>query len=302
MTSVRGYRSGQKTRPPVARHRRAVTIQRRPPARSRPASRRRIPLPVALLPVLALPALAWPMPLTVLPIPAAVASPAAQPATPATSAPTTAGDSAAAAPPVALQVPPGAAPAWQTFLPRTGTPAVSTPGAVTPAAPAGAAPLSPKANTRREALASESGWRLPLPGQPDVVRGFDPPDVPWASGHRGVDLAALPGTPVLAAGPGVVSYAAVLAGRGVVAIRHGGGLRTTYEPLVVTTAVGRRVAAGEVVGTLLAGHPGCPLMACLHWGLLRGDHYLDPLALVRSTPVRLLPLASGARDPRFRPP
>ncbi len=133
------------------------------------------------------------------------------------------------------------------------------------------------------------------------MRAFDPPGAPWASGHRGVDLSALPGTPVVAAGPGVVSYAAVLAGRGVVAIRHDGGLRTTYEPLVVTIAAGHRVAAGEVIGTLLAGHPGCPRIACLHWGLLRGDHYLDPLALIRRSPIRLLPLADNAPDHRLRP-
>jgi murein DD-endopeptidase MepM/ murein hydrolase activator NlpD len=168
---------------------------------------------------------------------------------------------------------------------------------VSPTAPA-AAPWSLAADGQREALAAGSGWRLPLPGQPDVVRGFDPPDAPWASGHRGVDLAAPPGTPVLAAGPGVVSYAAVLAGRGVVAIQHAGGLRTTYEPLVVTTAVGHRVAAGEIIGTLLAGHPGCPRIACLHWGLLRADHYLDPLALIRSAPIRLLPLTDA---PDHRP-
>jgi murein DD-endopeptidase MepM/ murein hydrolase activator NlpD len=157
------------------------------------------------------------------------------------------------------------------------------------------------AGGQREALAAGSDWRLPLPGRPDVVRGFDPPDTPWASGHRGVDLAAPPGTPVLAAGPGVVSYAAVLAGRGVVAIRHAGGLRTTYEPLLVTTAVGHRVAAGEAIGTLLAGHPGCPRIACLHWGLLRADHYLDPLALIRSEPVRLLPLTGNAPDHHLPP-
>lgn len=67
---------------------------------------------------------------------------------------------------------------------------------------------------------------------PEVTRGFDPPDGPYRPGHRGVDLAAGPGTPVLAAGAGVVGYAGVLAGRGVVTVVHpGDGLRTTYEPV-----------------------------------------------------------------------
>ncbi len=142
------------------------------------------------------------------------------------------------------------------------------------------------------AARSEPGWRWPLPDPTEVVRAFHPPDVAWGPGHRGVDLAAGPGTPVLAAGHGRVSYAGILAGRGVVAIRHDGGLRTTYEPLRVTVHVGQPVEAGAVIGTLLAGHPGCPRAACLHWGLLRGDTYLDPLSLLGSGPVRLLPLAA----------
>jgi murein DD-endopeptidase MepM/ murein hydrolase activator NlpD len=108
-----------------------------------------------------------------------------------------------------------------------------------------------------------------------------------------VDLAAPPGTPVLAAGPGIVSYAGTLAGRGVVAVRHDGGLRTTYEPLLVTVKPGQHVDAGDMIGRLAAGHPGCPRAACLHWGLLRGEVYLDPLSLLSAGPVRLLPLAGA---------
>jgi len=33
--------------------------------------------------------------------------------------------------------------------------------------------------------------------------------------------------------------------------------------------------------------------ACLHWGLLQGDVYLDPLALLGLGRVRLLPLKAG---------
>src|SRR5262249_33090837 len=143
------------------------------------------------------------------------------------------------------------------------------------------------------------------PGGRRRWRGSAPRATPWGCGHRGVDLAAPPGTPVLAAGPGVVSYAAVLAGRGVVTVKHNGGLRTTYEPVVVATAVGRQVAAGDVIGTLVAGHPGCPRIACLHWGLLRGKAYLDPLSLLDSGPIRLLPLAGsgpvGVTGPRTAP-
>jgi murein DD-endopeptidase MepM/ murein hydrolase activator NlpD len=141
------------------------------------------------------------------------------------------------------------------------------------------------------AAASEDGWRWPLEGRPAVVRGFDPPPERWGAGHRGVDLRGRPGTAVVAAGAGVVSYAGLLAGRGVVAVRHPGGLETTYEPLRVRTRTGARVEAGDVLGRLDPGHGDCGLgYACLHWGLRRGEDYLDPRSLVGTGPVRLLPL------------
>ena len=156
-------------------------------------------------------------------------------------------------------------------------------------------------------------WRWPLPSgspgsgpsessessgadAPKVTRYFDPPDTPYGPGHRGVDLAATPGTPVLAAGPGVVGYVGVLAGRGVVTVLHAGGLRTTYEPVHPLVRPGQHVLAGSRLGTVLAGHAGCPAPACLHWGLLRADTYLDPLSLLARGPVRLLP--EGSPPPR----
>jgi murein DD-endopeptidase MepM/ murein hydrolase activator NlpD len=126
--------------------------------------------------------------------------------------------------------------------------------------------------------------------KPQVLRPFDPPPQPWLAGHRGVDLAAPPASPVRAAGAGTVVYAATLAGRGVVSVAHPGGLRTTYEPVASTLHVGDAIAAGQVIGTLEPGHPGCPGEACLHWGLRRGAAYLDPLALLGLGRVRLLPL------------
>ena len=127
-----------------------------------------------------------------------------------------------------------------------------------------------------------------------VVRSFDPPPQPWLAGHRGADLAGAPGAPVVSAGPGTVLFAGVVAGRGVVSIGHPGGLRTTYEPVAATVRAGDGVRAGDPIGTLAAGHPGCPAAACLHWGLRRGEAYLDPLALLGRGRVRLLPLARPA--------
>jgi murein DD-endopeptidase MepM/ murein hydrolase activator NlpD len=139
----------------------------------------------------------------------------------------------------------------------------------------------------------QGSFRWPLDGTPPVVRPFVPPPTPYGRGHRGVDLGSSPGAVVRAAGPGVVTFAGPVAGRGVVVVRHRGGLRTTYEPVVVRVTTGTTVEAGDRVGILAAGHAGCPAAACLHWGLLRGRVYLDPLALLGLGPVRLWPLQPG---------
>jgi murein DD-endopeptidase MepM/ murein hydrolase activator NlpD len=129
----------------------------------------------------------------------------------------------------------------------------------------------------------------PLTGP--VVRGFDPPDQPWLPGHRGVDLLGTVGAEIVSARAGRVVFAGTLAGRGVVVVSHG-TLRTTYLPVRALVRVGQQVGAGEVIGRLEAGH-GCPGGWCLHWGLKRGDTYLDPLSLLDAGPLRLLPDASS---------
>ena len=147
------------------------------------------------------------------------------------------------------------------------------------------------------ALAGRAGadggpWSWPLPGAREVSRPFAPPATTYGRGHRGADLPAEPGAAVHAAGGGRVSYAGRLAGRGVVVVVHG-ALRTTYEPVTASVAVGALVEAGERIGQLEAAHEGCPVEACLHWGLRRGEDYLDPVRLVERGPVRLLPVGEG---------
>lgn len=136
---------------------------------------------------------------------------------------------------------------------------------------------------------AEPGYRWPLAGEPGVTRWFEPPVRRWLPGHRGVDLAGEPEAVVRAAGSGTVFFAGPVAGRGVVSVAHPGGLRTTYEPVTATVTAGEPVSAGDPIGVLAPGHPGCPIAACLHWGLRRGDVYLDPLSLLGLGRVRLLP-------------
>jgi murein DD-endopeptidase MepM/ murein hydrolase activator NlpD len=149
------------------------------------------------------------------------------------------------------------------------------------------------APTTAVAARPEPPWSAPLPGEPVVTRPFEPPPHRYGPGHRGVDLAAAPGFTVSAAGDGVVVFAGMVAGRPVVSVDHAGGLRTTYEPVTPSVGAGQSVPRGAPLGVLLAGHDGCPVAACLHWGLRRGEDYLDPMALLRPPRVRLLPLGPG---------
>ncbi len=133
----------------------------------------------------------------------------------------------------------------------------------------------------------------PLRPVPDVVRGFDPPTDPFGPGHRGVDLAGAIGQPVRSALAGTVTYAGLLAGRGVIVVNHG-PTRTTYEPVAALVRVGDAVAQGERIGNLELAGSHCFPAACLHWGWLRGEVYLNPLDLVGHERVRLLPLYSAS--------
>jgi murein DD-endopeptidase MepM/ murein hydrolase activator NlpD len=132
----------------------------------------------------------------------------------------------------------------------------------------------------------------PLQPRPEVVRGFELPAEPWLPGHRGIDLLGTPGQPVLAATSGTIKYAGQLAGRGVVVVTTG-ARRTTYEPVVPVLAVGAPVQPGTVIAHLSAAGSHCSPRTCLHWGLLQGKQYVNPLTLLPQRPVRLLPLAAN---------
>jgi murein DD-endopeptidase MepM/ murein hydrolase activator NlpD len=91
-----------------------------------------------------------------------------------------------------------------------------------------------------------------------------------------------------------VAFAGVVAGRGVVSVDHPGGLRTSYEPVTATVARGDQVGAGAVLGRLETVASHCPPAACLHWGLRRGETYLDPRSMLGAVRVRLLPVWGSA--------
>ncbi|MFF2267597.1 M23 family metallopeptidase [Cellulosimicrobium cellulans] len=148
------------------------------------------------------------------------------------------------------------------------------------------------------ASAASPGWVPPLDRAPEtlgVLAPFDPPRQNWLPGHRGVDLAAAAGEPVLAPAAGVVTFTGPVAGRDVVVVTHDDGLRTSLEPVTGTVPRGTRVAEGHVVGTVQGSDGGAVAshcaVACVHWGVRRGERYVDPLALLGARPpIVLLPL------------
>lgn len=161
----------------------------------------------------------------------------------------------------------------------------------TPLASASTSDIGSRSGSVRGSLALTSGKGVwPLSPRPRVVHGFAPPSVRWRAGHRGVDLSGRAGSPVHSATPGTVIFAGKIAGKGVVVIDIGGGRRTTHEPVAKSVKVGQKVRAGQVIGTLGLASGHCLPAACLHWGLIQGKRYLNPLQLIGFQPIRLYPV------------
>lgn len=142
-------------------------------------------------------------------------------------------------------------------------------------------------------LPASLAWGWPLAGTPKVVRAFDPPAQPWLSGHRGVDLLAPQGAEVLSPIAAVVTFSGVVVNREVLTLMTNEGLRLSFEPVVSSLGVGDLVARGQVIGQV-HGPTHCEnsvVASCLHWGVRRGEVYLDPLQFILDQrPSVLLPL------------
>lgn len=176
------------------------------------------------------------------------------------------------------------------FTPPTPAPSASIAPARPPSAVMSVAlPAAPFGSPVVVGAMFSARWVWPSDAPHTVVHPFAPPSTRWGSGHRGVDLAAVVGGSIRAPADGQVAFSGMVAGRPVVVIAHPGGLRSTFEPVSATVSVGALVRQGEVIG-LLSAQPGhCAPASCLHWGVLRGEVYLDPLSLI-SGRVVLLPV------------
>ncbi|MEC5190489.1 MULTISPECIES: M23 family metallopeptidase [unclassified Arthrobacter] len=100
--------------------------------------------------------------------------------------------------------------------------------------------------------------------------------------------ASEPGAAVSSPASGTVSFAGVVVDRPVITIDHGGGLRSSFEAVRSTLEPGAAVTEGDVLGWIEPGH--CLPGPCVHWGVRRGETYVNPLAFVTDLrPSVLLP-------------
>lgn len=128
----------------------------------------------------------------------------------------------------------------------------------------------------------------PVPGR--ALEVFDTSVTRYSAGHRGVDLAASPGQEVGASAAGTVYFAGMVAGRPTISVDHGGGVRTTYTPVVPAVFAGQPVTQGQPIGSV--GVDAHCHSTCLHWGLTDGTDHFDPMAHTVVPAIRLLPLGS----------
>jgi murein DD-endopeptidase MepM/ murein hydrolase activator NlpD len=148
------------------------------------------------------------------------------------------------------------------------------------------------AATPPAAAVTEPGtWTWPVVGP--VIEGFDPPDSPFGSGHRGIDIAVAVGTTVVAPADGTVTFAGPVGGRRFVTIEHADGLRSTVSFVeALRVRAGDVVLAGQPIAASDTGHAGGS-SPHVHFGVRIGDVYVDPLAYLSppsvSAFIRLAP-------------
>jgi murein DD-endopeptidase MepM/ murein hydrolase activator NlpD len=148
-----------------------------------------------------------------------------------------------------------------------------------------AAVLVSPAPMATQSAAGATAWRWPIDPPHPIVKPFVAPETRYASGHRGIDIAAAVRSPVIAPHDGVVSFAGFVVDRTVLSVRHAGGLVSSYEPVDTALVEGAVVRRGETLGTLAAGHCGAP---CLHFGVRLHGEYVSPLNYVGGLPRSVL--------------
>ena len=112
---------------------------------------------------------------------------------------------------------------------------------------------------------------------------LEPPSHGCAHFHSGIDIANGSGTPIRAAGDGVVAFVGWNKYDGsnpafIVMIAHGNNINTFYSHLLPRYLVrgGQRVSKGQLIGYM--GSTGNATGPHLHWEVMRGYSPMNPRA------------------------
>jgi len=121
------------------------------------------------------------------------------------------------------------------------------------------------------------------------------PILGYSKMHTGVDFAAPTGTPIYAAGDGVVKRAGRNGGYGnYVQIRHNGEFSTAYAHLSrILVEPGERVQQGDVIGRV--GSTGRSTGPHLHYEIIRNGQKVNPMSVRFQPAIKL----AGAELERF---
>jgi murein DD-endopeptidase MepM/ murein hydrolase activator NlpD len=94
--------------------------------------------------------------------------------------------------------------------------------------------------------------------------------------HKGMDIKAPEGTPIMVSADGTVTYAGVRSGYGnVVEVDHGGGVESVYGHMQsISVNVGDVLLQGEIIGTV--GDTGNASTPHLHYEVLVDKESYDP--------------------------
>lgn len=107
------------------------------------------------------------------------------------------------------------------------------------------------------------------------------PILGYTLAHRGVDFGARTGTPIMAAGDGVVEFSGWIGGYGrYVRIRHNSAYKTAYAHMsAIRKGIkpGRRVSQGEIIG--FVGSSGRSTGPHLHYEILVNNVQVNPMRI-----------------------
>lgn len=128
-----------------------------------------------------------------------------------------------------------------------------------------------------------SGFIWPCPSSHRITSNFGPrpAPVPGASTyHKGIDIGASSGSPILAAASGRVTTATYSGSAGnYVVISHGGGVSTVYmHASALYVSEGETVSRGQTIAAV--GSTGYSSGPHLHFGVIVGGSYVNPLNYV----------------------